>query len=279
MSEATEGSSLDGIKQAEQAWHEAVYSTNASFAFPDTVEQFREVYPKQQLIPFCEGGWSWWADARQEALDAVGDVQGLRVLDYGCGYGGLGMYLSLAGAQVWGFDLSRIAIETANKAAERYGLSAHFEQMDGEKLMYADDFFDVVIGFGVLHHVIKYRRAASELFRILKPNATAVCHETLWDNPLINLARRVTTEPSQAGDAHLGEQDILEFGQEFSQVRLEKRHFLYMFKRVAQLPRPEWFAPLKPRPFWRMVKALDDRILRFAPLQRYCGEVIVFLQK
>ena len=56
----------------------------------------------------------------------------LRVLDYGCGFGRLGMYLALCGAQVWGFDLSGPAIETANEVARRYGLSVQFE-LDGRR--------------------------------------------------------------------------------------------------------------------------------------------------
>ena len=208
-----------------------------------------------------------------------GDVGGLRILDYGCGYGALGMYLSQRGAQVWGFDLSQVAIETANQAAQRYGLPARFEAMDAEELTYADNFFDLVLGFGVLHHVIKYPRAGNHLFRILKPGGRALFHETLWDNPIINLTRRLTSVESEAGDAHLTEQGIREFCREFREVRLEKRHLLYMLKRLAKLPPAEWYAALEPRPFWRLVKTLDKQILRFPPLRRYCGEVIVVLQK
>ena len=269
----------DGVKEAEQAWHDAVYRTNTHGAFPYSADDFRMVFEKNQLTPFCEGGWNWWGDARREMLDDVGDVGGLRILDYGCGYGALGMYLSQRGAQVWGFDLSQVAIETANQAAQRYGLPARFEAMDAEELTYADNFFDLVLGFGVLHHVIKYPRAGNHLFRILKPGGRALFHETLWDNPIINLTRRLTSVESEAGDAHLTEQGIREFCREFREVRLEKRHLLYMLKRLAKLPPAEWYAALEPRHFWRLVKTLDKQILRFPPLRRYCGEVIVVLQK
>lgn len=279
MSEKTKGVSLNGVKDAEREWHEALYVSLADSAFPETTEQFRHVFTNNQLIPFCDGGWSWWSDARQQTLDLLGDVRSLRVLDYGCGYGALGMYLALNGAHVRGFDLSPTAIETANKAAQRYGLPASFEQMDAEKLAYASGSFDAVIGFGVLHHVIKYPRAGAELLRVLKPHGKALFHETLWDNPVINLARRFTTEPSEAGDAHLTERAIRQFGAGFSQVRLEKLHLLYMTKRLAKLPRAEWYVPLRPRPFWRALKAFDNQLLRIRPLQRYCGEVIVHLVK
>lgn len=265
------------VKQAEREWHDAFFKAYATVAHPETLVEFQRIFQLVELTPFCEGGWNWWADLRKEILDSVGDVRGLRVLDYGCGFGRLGMHLSLCGAQVWGFDLSSPAIETASQAARRYGLSAQFEQMDAENLRYADASFDLVIGFGVLHHVIKYPRASTELFRVLAPGGNAVFHETLWDNPFINFARRFTSEHPDAGDAHLTDKNIRDFCRDFGQVRLEKRNLLYMLKRLAKLPHPDPGVPVRPRPFWQLMKTLDSHLLRFRPLRRYCGEVIIYL--
>jgi 2-polyprenyl-3-methyl-5-hydroxy-6-metoxy-1,4-benzoquinol methylase len=267
------------LKRTEREWHDAFYKAHAFEAYPQTPEEFRESFGRFELTPFCDGGWSWWGDLRREILDRVGDVRGLRILDYGCGFGKLGMYLALSGAQVWGFDLAGEATKTANETASRYGLSAQFEQMDAEGLRYPEDFFDLAVGFGVLHHVIKYPGAAAQLLRVLKPGARAVFHETLWDNPFINLARQFTAEETQAGDASLTEQDIHEFCKEFGHVQLEKHHLFYMLKRLAKLPAPDVAAALKPRPFWTGIKSLDRKILRFLPLRRYCGEVIILLRK
>ncbi|HVP53757.1 MAG TPA: methyltransferase domain-containing protein [Candidatus Eisenbacteria bacterium] len=279
MNVSSDEHAIESLKHAERAWHDAEYDSFAEHAFPDTIEHFAERYVNGQISRFCDGGWSRWGDARREALESVGDVRGLRVLDYGCGFGHLGMYLSLHGAHVWGFDLSQCAVETANKAAERYGLSAQFSPMDAAALTYPDEFFDLVIGFGVLHHVIKYPQADAHLFRVLKPGGRAVFHETLWDNPLINFVRRFTSVHSDAGDAPLTEREIHKFCRSFQSVQLEKRHLLYMLKRLAKLPSSEWNAQLTPRPFWRAVSALDLQILRFRALRRYCGEVLVYLQK
>jgi 2-polyprenyl-3-methyl-5-hydroxy-6-metoxy-1,4-benzoquinol methylase len=279
MKLAPDENTVERIKQTERTWHDSHYEMHAEYAYPETLEDFERIFVKGQISCFCDGGWSWLGDARREAIDAVGDVSGLRVLDYGCGYGGLGLYLSLKGAQVWGFDLSLPAVGTANRAAQRYGLAADFAQMDASDLTYPDEFFDLVIGFGVLHHVIKYPGTDSHLLRILKPRARAVFHETLWDNPLINFARRFTTAHSDAGDTALTDHEIRRFCQEFSHVQLEKRHLLYMLKRLAKLPPTDWNAPLALRPFWRAMKALDHQILQLAPLRCYCGEVVVYLQK
>lgn len=271
--------SVDGVKDAEREWHDAHYDAHAAYAYPESLDDFVNVFVKGQISRFCDGGWSWWGDARREALDAIGDVRDLRVLDYGCGYGNLGLYLSRNGAQVWGFDLSQPAIETANRAARRYGLVAEFAQMDADALTYPDEFFDLVVGFGVLHHVIKYPHVDAHLFRVLKRGGRAVFHETLWDNPLINLTRRFTSEHSDAGDAHLTERELRWFCGRFSQVELEKRHLFYMLKRLAKLPRTDWYSELQPRPLWQAVRSLDQQVLRFQPLRHFCGEVIVYLQK
>jgi len=271
--------SVDGVRRAEREWHDAHYDAHAAYAYPESLDDFLNIFVKGQISRFCDGGWSWWGDARREAIDAIGDVRDLRVLDYGCGYGNLGLYLSRRGAQVWGFDLSQPAIETANQAARRYGLAAEFVQMDAAALSYPDDFFDLVVGFGVLHHVIKYPRADAHLFRVLRSGGRAVFHETLWDNPLINFARRFTSEHSDAGDAPLTEQEIRRFCRRFPQVQLEKRHLLYMLKRLAKLPRMEWRAELEPRPLWQALSSLDQQILRLRPLRYFCGEVIVYLEK
>jgi 2-polyprenyl-3-methyl-5-hydroxy-6-metoxy-1,4-benzoquinol methylase len=275
--DATASGEFGPVKQAERDWHDAFFKAHAAVAYPEAPADFLRIFQLVQLTPFAEGGWSWWADLRREALDSIGDVCGLRVLDYGCGFGMLGMYLSSCGAQVWGFDLSSPAIEAANLAAHRYGLSAQFEQMDAENLRYADASFDLVIGFGVVHHVVKYPRAGAELFRVVAPGGRAVFHETLWDNPAINFVRRFTSEHADAGDAHLTDKNIREFCRDFSDVRLEKRHLLYMLKRLAKLPSPDPSLPVTPRPFWQAVKSLDAQLLRFPPLRRYCGEVIIYL--
>jgi len=163
--------------------------------------------------------------------------------------------------------------------ARRYGLSAQFDQADAEDLPYPDDTFDLVIGFGVIHHVIKYQRASSQLKRILRPGGKAIFIETLWDNPAINLVRRFTTEDEEAGDAHLTQANIREFARGFTECRLEKRHLLYMLKRLAKVPERNMADSIKPRPFWLVVKRLDDLLLSFRPLRQYCGEVTIYLQK
>ena len=81
-------------------------------------------------------------------------IKGRRILDYCCGRGELGVYLAMKGATVYGFDFSEKAIELANFKAKVNDVRVGFEVMDAEQLLYPDGYFDFVIGFDALHHVI-----------------------------------------------------------------------------------------------------------------------------
>jgi cyclopropane-fatty-acyl-phospholipid synthase len=79
--------------------------------------------------------------------------QDLRVLDIGCGWGGLGLYLAdLAGAKVTGITLSREQFGIANSRAAERGLSerAEFRLMDYRDL---NEYFDRIVSVGMFEHV------------------------------------------------------------------------------------------------------------------------------
>ena len=271
-------SPISHVKLAEQSWHDNWYRENAKKEFPESAADFREFLRRVQLVPFSDCGWAYWGDARTEMLRMWGDVSGLSVLDYGCGSGQLGIYLAMLGAKVNGFDLSQQGIDVANWAASRYGLVCSFKALDAEELDYPDQCFDLVVGFGVLHHVIKYSRSAYHLARVLKPGGRAVFHETLWDNPLINFVRRWTTEDSDAGDAHLTERSIRQFGELCARTEVHKRHIFYMLKRLVSPPQRDLSQPLRSRPFWKVIKTVDRGLIHLG-LSRFCGEAIVVYTK
>src|SRR5205823_4605799 len=119
----------------------------------------------------------------------LGDVRGLRVLDYGCGHGMAAVVLARRGARVTGFDLSPGYLEEAGARAAANGVQVCLTQADGERLPFADGAFDRVWGNAVLHH-LDLDRAGRELFRVLRPGGLAVFCEPWGENPLLNWARR-----------------------------------------------------------------------------------------
>jgi cyclopropane-fatty-acyl-phospholipid synthase len=75
----------------------------------------------------------------------------LRVLDIGCGWGGLGLYLAeIGGADVTGITLSQEQHAIANERAGEKGLSARFLLQDYRD---ASEQFDRIISVGMFEHV------------------------------------------------------------------------------------------------------------------------------
>ena len=104
---------------------------------------------------------------RPAMLELVGDVEGRRVLDAGCGSGPLTEALQARGAVVSGFDASPAMVELAR---DRLGADADLRVADlSEPLPYADDTFDDVVVSLVLHYLKDWSGPLAELRRVLKP--------------------------------------------------------------------------------------------------------------
>jgi SAM-dependent methyltransferase len=94
-------------------------------------------------------------------LAAVGEARPHRVLDAGCGDGGIAALLTAP--DVVCVDQSEAAVE----AARARGLEAL--QADIEELPFEDAAFDVVVCNWVLYHLPDLDRGLSELSRVLRP--------------------------------------------------------------------------------------------------------------
>lgn len=95
---------------------------------------------------------------------------GKKVLEAGVGAGTDFLQWVRCGATAYGIDLTEAAIEQTSKRLELYGLKAEeLRQADCEQLPYADDCFDLVYSWGVIHHTPDTEKALSELIRVAKP--------------------------------------------------------------------------------------------------------------
>ena len=92
--------------------------------------------------------------------------EGMRVLDIGCGWGGMGLYLAkTTGAHVTGVSLSEEQVRVANQRAADAGLSdlAQFKLLDYRKVTGE---FDRIVSVGMFEHV--GLRHYEEFFRTAK---------------------------------------------------------------------------------------------------------------
>lgn len=119
--------------------------------------------------------------------ERIGSLQGVRVLDVGCGGGLVAEELARRGAEVTGLDLSAAALATARAHAAAGGLSIRYEQGRAEALPFADGAFQAVVCADCLEHVDDLERVVAEVARVLRPGG-AFCYDTFnrtWRSRLL----------------------------------------------------------------------------------------------
>ncbi|QDB78595.1 methyltransferase domain-containing protein [Georgenia wutianyii] len=109
---------------------------------------------------------------RPAVLRLLGDVDGRRILDAGCGSGPLAAELVGRGADVTGFDGSPAMIELARR---RLGQTVPLTIHDlSQPLPYEDETFDDVVASLVLHYLQDWDPPLAEIRRVLKPGGRLV---------------------------------------------------------------------------------------------------------
>ena len=95
-----------------------------------------------------------------------------RVLEVGCGTGFVIINLSLNEGLIQeanACDISPGMVKACGENAERLGVKVDVKVGEMESLPYPDQYFDMVIGHAILHHVPDVREGLAEVHRILKP--------------------------------------------------------------------------------------------------------------
>lgn len=97
-----------------------------------------------------------------------------RSLEIGAGTGYFTLNMLRAGVigQATCSDISPGMLATLQANAQRLGLDVQTECVDAERLPFADESFDLVLGHAVLHHIPDLARAFEEFERVLAPGGT-----------------------------------------------------------------------------------------------------------
>lgn len=92
-----------------------------------------------------------------------------RVLEIGVGMGADFVRFAKAKANVFGIDLSPRSLHLAAQNAQIHRISPNLMNADAESLPFADESFDLVYSWGVLHHTPDTESAFREVHRVLRP--------------------------------------------------------------------------------------------------------------
>jgi SAM-dependent methyltransferase len=94
-----------------------------------------------------------------------------RALEIGAGTGYFTLNLLRAGmiGEATCSDISPGMLSALRANAERLGLEVRTELLDAERLPFAEESFDLVLGHAVLHHIPNLARAFAEFERVLAP--------------------------------------------------------------------------------------------------------------
>lgn len=95
-------------------------------------------------------------------------AQSKRLLEIGVGLGADHQRFAQAGADLYGIDLTKRAVEHTQRRLAALGLSSRLAVGDVEQLDFPDEYFDLVYSWGVLHHTPDTPKAVSEVWRVLK---------------------------------------------------------------------------------------------------------------
>lgn len=107
------------------------------------------------------------------AFAEFGKWQNKKVLEIGVGLGAEHQRFAEAGACLEGIDLTENAINHCTNRFNQLNLQSNLQVSDAENLPYANETFDLVYSWGVLHHTPDTPKAFTEVWRVLKPGGTA----------------------------------------------------------------------------------------------------------
>ncbi len=205
-------------------------------------------------------------------LDVINErSQGKKVLEIGCGPNINTPHWVDSAAECHGIDLSEVAIEQAWQRLGKRHKKVHLAVMNAESMDYEDDYFDVVCGKGIIHH-LNTASAYQELARVLKPGGVAVFIEPLGHNPFINLYRRLTPKMRSEDEHPLLISDIKMASDWFDSVSAEYQHISSILS--VFLPGDR----LKSASF-SFLNAVDKGLMRVIPaLEQYSWLVLMKLE-
>lgn len=129
-----------------------------------------------------------------EVLEGLVPLRGRRLVEIGCGDGGLARALARRGAAVFASDYAEKQVRKARAADE--DRAVHWLVTAGQALPFPDSCTDVVVYFNTLHHIPAgvMAEALDEAVRVLVPGGLLYVAEPVAEGRYFEMARVVEDE-------------------------------------------------------------------------------------
>jgi SAM-dependent methyltransferase len=150
----------EAIRSVHDFWDEASCGENLYLEGDDKQGYDAQAAKRYELEPFIL------------ALARPSDTRDRDVLEIGVGLGADHQRFAEAGARLCGIDLTERAVEHTRRRLQLFGLASTLRVANAEALPFADESFDVVYSWGVLHHSPDTPKAVVEAWRVLRPGGS-----------------------------------------------------------------------------------------------------------
>jgi SAM-dependent methyltransferase len=158
-----------------------------------TSDEYQERH--RDFLRIDRPGWGVW-QIPEDDVRVLGDVDGLDVLELGCGAAQWSIALAKRGARVTGLDVSARQLEHARRRMAEEGVDIPLVQASGDDTGLPDAAFDIVFCDHGATTFVDPRRVIPEAARLLRPGGLlAFCGNT----PIVDICWPADEpEPSEA---------------------------------------------------------------------------------
>lgn len=179
-------------QQANRAWWES-HPMRYDFTSRVQAEEFSEDFYRQIDTRFFSDVRTFmpWKSIPFDQLIDFPSLRDKDVLEIGVGNGSHAQLISPFARSYTGIDLTDYAVKSTSQRLKFVASNSDRSkehapkilQMDAERMDFADESFDFIWSWGVIHHSANTRKILEEMHRVLRPGGSAVTmvyHRSVW---------------------------------------------------------------------------------------------------
>lgn len=206
--------------------------------------EYDDVHMRFLELLWGDGYLSPGGPAEVERVLSRFHLEGRRVLDVGCGSGGITLFIAerFAPKEVVGFDVEMPVIEQARRRAGKAGFADRIEFTQGApgRLPFPDESFDLVFSKDAMVHIPDKDAIFADIHRVLKPGGVFAASDWLIahdDEPTPDMEVYIEAEGLSFGMASPKRYRLAMQRAGFTDIRTESRNAWYRDEAARELKR------------------------------------------